>query len=286
MTGFAIVLILLSAFFHASWNLLAKRSSGGVGFVWLFSALASVLYAPVAFIVLLWQKPDLGGVELLLMTGSGLLHFVYFLLLQQGYKLGDLSLVYPLARGTGPLLSSMVAILFLGERPTPLALLGLSLIAIGAFLLTSQSSPNGNGTNHRAIGYGLLVGTVIAAYTLWDKQGVSTFLVPPVLMDYGSNLSRTILLSPVAVHHWRSVCAEWKMHRWEAIGVACLSPFAYILVLTALAFTPVSYVAPLREISILIGVMMGAKLLAEGNTQRRLAGAGVMVCGAVALAIG
>ncbi|PSB65025.1 EamA family transporter, partial [filamentous cyanobacterium CCP1] len=121
MTGFAIVLILLSAFFHASWNLLAKRSSGGVGFVWLFSALASVLYAPVAFIVLLWQKPDLGGVELLLMTGSGLLHFVYFLLLQQGYKLGDLSLVYPLARGTGPLLSSMVAILFLGERPTPLA---------------------------------------------------------------------------------------------------------------------------------------------------------------------
>ena len=84
----------------------------------------------------------------------------------------------------------------------------------------------------------------------------------------------------------RAVRAEWQAHRREALVVAVLSPLAYILVLTALVFTPVSYVAPAREIGILIGVIFGARLLAEGHARRRLLAAGAMVLGIVALALG
>jgi drug/metabolite transporter (DMT)-like permease len=283
MTLFALVLILISAVVHATWNLFAKRAGGDAAFVWLFTALASALYAPVA-IALLLQQPSFNLITLLLMIGSGALHVVYYLLLQQGYRVGDLSLVYPLARGTGPMLSTAAAIVAFGERPSLLAILGVVLIGVGAFLLTGRGTRSG--IDRRAIVYGLLTGAVIAAYTLWDKQAVSTFLIPPLLMDYGCNLARVILLTPIALHRWDQVQYEWRIHRKEALAIAFLSPLAYILTLTALVFTPVSYVAPLREISILIGVLMGTKLLSEADGKQRLVAAGVMVMGAIALALG
>jgi len=134
--------------------------------------------------------------------------------------------------------------------------------------------------------YALVTGTFIAAYTLWDKQAVSRFAVAPLLLDWGANLGRSLLLTPFALRHWSSARKEWRTHRFEAVGVALLVPLSYILVLTALQFTPVSYVAPAREISILVGTVMGTRLLAEGDVGRRLIAAGAMVLGVVALAVG
>jgi drug/metabolite transporter (DMT)-like permease len=134
--------------------------------------------------------------------------------------------------------------------------------------------------------YALITGTLIAAYTLWDKQAVSTFAVSPVLLDWGQNLGRTVLLTPLALRQWENTRKEWRTHRVEAVGVALLVPLSYILVLTAMQFTPVSYVAPAREISILIGTAMGTRLLAEGDVSRRLLGACAMVLGVVALSVG
>jgi drug/metabolite transporter (DMT)-like permease len=285
MTAIAFTMVLFSAFIHASWNLFAKRAGGGATFVWLFAALSSLFYAPLAIAVVLWQHPQLSLQAYWIMAGSGVLHVIYFLLLQRGYNTGDLSLVYPLARGTGPLLSTLAAIAFLQERPSLVAFAGMLAIALGTFLLTSVETVWST-ANRRAIGYGLLTGLLIASYTLWDKQAVSALMIPPLLADYGSNLSRVALLTPIALHRWQEVCAEWRSHWREAIGVGLLSPLAYILVLTALAFTPISYVAPLREISILIAVIFGARLLAEGHLQKRLVAASVMVLGVVALAIG
>jgi drug/metabolite transporter (DMT)-like permease len=286
LTIFALTLVLASALIHASWNLLAKKAGGGAPFVWLFAALSLVLYAPFAVAIWVWQAPHLGRQELMAMAISGAIHAVYFLLLQQGYKIGDLSLVYPLARGTGPLLSIAVAIAFLGERPGAIALVGALLITIGAFVLTGSTHPWGAGADVRPVAYALLVGVLIATYTLWDKQAVSSLLVPPLLMDYGSNVSRVLLLTPLALRRWPVVLHEWRTHRKEIVSIACLSPLSYILALTALAFTPVSYVAPLREISILFGVILGTQLLAEGHGPRRLAAAGIMVVGAIALTLG
>jgi drug/metabolite transporter (DMT)-like permease len=289
MTVFALVLVLVAATFHATWNLLAKRvGDGGALFVWLFGSLAVLIYAPLAVVVVALARPHLGPEALLFMFGSGVLHLGYFVFLQRGYAVGDLSLVYPLARGTGPLLATLAAIVLLGEKPGALALLGIGLITVGVFLLTAE--PGRARTRKEGwktgVVYGLLTGAFIAAYTIWDKHAVSALLVPPLLQSWVTTVVTTGLLTPLALRRRGEALALWRAHKVEVFGVAVLSPLSYILVLTALVFTPVSYVAPAREISILIGAAMGARLLAEGDIRRRLAAAGVMVLGIVALALG
>ncbi len=107
----------------------------------------------------------------------------------------------------------------------------------------------------------------------------------PILLNYGCNLFETLLLLPFALRQWNQVCQEWDTHRFEVLGTALLSPLAYILVLVAMVFTPVSHVAPIRELSILVGATLGAKLLCEGEVRRRLFASGVMVLGVVMLAL-
>jgi len=287
MAAFALVLVLAAATFHATWNLLAKRAGdGGAVFVWLFGSLAMLIYAPLAVVVVLLERPYLGLEALVFMFGSGVLHLGYFVLLQRGYAVGDLSLVYPLARGTGPLLATAAAIVLFGERPGPLALVGIALIATGVFLLSAEPGSTRKVGLRGGVVYGLLTGAFIAAYTIWDKHAVSALLIPPLLQSWVTTLVTTGLLTPLALRRRTEVLALWRSHKIEALGVAVLSPLSYILVLTALVFTPVSYVAPAREISILIGAAMGARLLAEGDVRRRLAAAGVMVLGILALALG
>src|SRR5918997_6022308 len=139
MTVFALVLVLAAATFHATWNLLAKRvGDGGAVFVWLFGSLSMLIYAPLAVAVVLLERPHFGPEVLVFMFGSGVLHLGYFVFLQRGYAVGDLSLVYPLARGTGPLLATAAAIVLLGERPSVLVFVGIALIASGVFLLTAE----------------------------------------------------------------------------------------------------------------------------------------------------
>jgi len=286
VTPAALGLVLGAAFIHATWNLLAKRVGGGPAFVWLFGSVSSLLYAPLAAAVVFVVRPHIGAMQLIFIVGTAVLHLVYFLMLQGGYRLGDLSLVYPLARGTGPMLSSAAAIVFFGERPTPLAIAGTLLVGMGIFLLAGNPAALRGAGARRAVGFAVLTGATIAAYTLWDKRAVSVLGIPPVLLDWGSNLGRTVLVAPVALARFDAVRAVWRAHRGEVILVALLTPMAYILVLTALVFTPVSYVAPAREISILVGTAMGARLLAEGDARRRMFAAGAMVLGVTALAVG
>jgi drug/metabolite transporter (DMT)-like permease len=286
VTAWALTLILAAAFIHATWNLLNKKASGHATFTWLVAVLSAVFYTPVAVAaVIFWQWP-IGWLEIGLMAGSAALHTGYFVLLNEGYRAGDLSLVYPLARGTGPLLSTIAAILFLGERPSVVALAGGLMIVAGVIVLSGSPQRLGQAGARKAMAYALVTGTFIAAYTLWDKQAVSRFAMSPILLDWGANLGRSLFLTPFALRYWERTVNEWRTHRSEAVGVALLVPLSYILVLTAMQFTPVSYVAPAREISILIGTVMGTRLLAEGDVHRRLVAAGAMVLGVVALAVG
>lgn len=286
MTGWALTLILAAAVTHATWNFLNKRASGHATFTWLVAVLSALLYAPATITIIEVWDIEINFLVIGLMAGSAALHTAYFVLLNQGYRVGDLSLVYPLARGTGPLLSSIAAILFLGERPSLIALGGALLIIGGAVILTTNLSQLRQHGAQDAMLYALVTGLFIAAYTLWDKQAVSHFAVAPLLLDWGANVGRALLLTPLAVKYSDQTVSEWREHKYEAIACAVLIPFSYILVLTAMRFTPVSYVAPAREISILIGTAMGARLLGEGDVRRRLAGAAAMVAGVVGLAIG
>ena len=153
-------------------------------------------------------------------------------------------------------------------------------------MLTGNIARLRQGGNRDAVGYALITGLFIAAYTLWDKQAVSHFAIMPMVLEWGANVGRAILLTPFAVGYSEETIIEWREHKWEAIAVAILIPLSYILVLTAMSFTPVSYVAPAREISILIGTVLGARLLAEGDGRRRLLAASAMVLGVVGLAVG
>ncbi len=286
MTEVAVLMVLGSAVVHATWNLFAKRVGGGATFIWLICCINIVAYAPLAIWLYVSVRPVFGLPHLVMILGNGILHITYFLLLSRGYRVGDLSLVYPLARGTGPMLSTTAAILFLGERPTPVALAGAVLIGLGVFILTGDPRRFHESGASKAVLYALLTGMVIATYTLWDKYAVSVLLMSPLLYDWLCSIARGVMLTPHALRHRDEIRVHWTKHRKEAIGVAILSPLSYILVLTALAFSPVSYVAPMREISILIGTALGARLLSEGDASRRLAAAGVMVAGVVALALG
>ncbi|HQY92069.1 DMT family transporter [Caldilinea sp.] len=286
MTLFSLGLVLISALLHALWNLLAKRAQGGAAFTWLFSALTAPLWAPIVAIYVLFWQPQLSWIGALFILGSAIIHVGYFLFLQRGYRTGDLSVVYPLARGTGPLLSMIGAVLLLGERPSLLAVAGALFVIIGVFFIAGGAQMVRARRAAAGVGYGLLTGLLIATYTLWDKTAVSTILVAPLLLEYGSSIGRTLLLTPLALRRRAEVVYEWRTHRWEALGIALLSSLAYILVLTALITAPVSYIAPAREVSILFGALLGTWLLKEGDTWQRLVSAGLMVIGIVLLTLG
>lgn len=286
MTPAALGLVLGAAVIHATWNLLAKRVGGGTAFVWLFGSLAAIIYAPLAAATILLVRPHIGVVQLIFLAGTAVLHLGYFLTLQSAYRTGDLSLVYPLARGTGPVLTVGAAIVLLGERPTPIAMAGALLMGLGIVLLAANPASLGHPGARRAVGYALATGALIAAYTLLDKRAVSALGIPPILLDWGGNVGRALLLTPAALARRDEVRAVWRAHRHEVVLVAVLTPLAYILVLTAMVFTPVSYVAPAREISILVGTAMGSRLLAEKDAPRRLTAAAAIVVGMTALAVG
>jgi drug/metabolite transporter (DMT)-like permease len=284
----AVLLILASAFLHAIWNLLAKRAGvGGAVFVWLFTACSSVLLWPVALAVYLVERPDIGWSGFGGMCGTAVLHLLYFIVLQRAYRVGDLSLVYPLARGTGLTLSTVMAVVILAERPGPATIVGLVLVVVGVVLLTWRGkSPESEEQTHAAIKWGILCGTSIGAYSVWDKHMVSDVNVPPVLLELFTGFALCVMLTPHAWSQKITVRNIWISHRREVIGVAILAPASYILALTAMSFTPLSSVAPSREISILMGAVLGTRFLGEQHTTRRLIAAGSMVCGVIAIAFG
>ena len=286
MTAFALVLILAAAVIHASWNYFLKRSGGGTVFVWLFASLSALIYAPLAAALVWWQKPDFGWIHYGLMFASAVVHTAYYMLLDRGYRSGDLSVVYPIARGTAPLITMLCAVLLLHERPTLLAVAGALLIGCGAIVLTGDPRKLRESGNLHAVGYALLTGCMIATYTLVDKVAVAAWLIPPLVQDWAANLGRVALMTPIAVRNRSEIAPTWRRARKEIIAVAVLCPLSYILVLTAMVFTPVSYVAPAREISILVAALMGTQLLAEGDVGRRLAAAAAMAAGIVCLAVG
>lgn len=288
MTAVALALVLTAACCHAVWNLAAKRAGGGLPFIAATGIVINLLYLPVVALYVWLHPPDLGWTAVGVIAGSALLKSAYSVFLQRAYRSGDFSLVYPLARGTGPLLTMLVAITLLSEEPHPLGLAGGLLVIAGIFFLTGGTALWRADRAHlrTGIGYGLLTGVFIAAYTLWDRRGVAQVAIPPVLFDAGTAYAMTLILGPFAWRRRDEVRRELKVHRREILIMATLSPLGYILILTAMTTTPVSYVAPAREASILIGSWLGARYLKEAATPRRLGASLAIVVGIVLLALG
>ena len=289
MSLFGFALVLAAAFCHATWNFFVKRINGGPELIWLFSVLSFLIYSPLAAYFIITGASGITLAGLGFIAGSAVLHLGYFLLLQTGYRHGDLSLIYPTARATGPLLSSSFAIVVLGETVGLQTGAGALTIILGVVFLTGGirgRSKTQDGALGASMSFGLGAGVLIGSYTVWDAFAVSSLMIPPLLLDYASSAGRSILLLPVALKRREAMLGHWQAHRTGVLIIALFNPLAYILVLYALTFTPVVYVAPTREISVLLTVLMGSLLLGEGDLRRRLVWASVILTGVVLLVTG
>jgi drug/metabolite transporter (DMT)-like permease len=286
MTILALLIVLASAFLHAFWNLLLKRANSGMPFMWLIFVSMVVAYFPVAIVIVIFQHPVIGPREIVAMLGNGVLQLTYFYLLNQSYRFGDMSLVYPLARGSGPLIVLFYAVLVIGEQPTPLALAGAALIAFGVLLLSLNFKELQASGAYKGVLFALLTGASIATYTLWDRFGVRDLAIPPLLYLWVGSIVQMLITAPFALRNRAAVASGWRDHWKAAVAIGVISIGAYGLILFALTFSPVSYIAPAREVSTLVGSMMGGRILSEGFTKRRLFAAAAMVVGVIGLALG
>lgn len=283
----ALALVILGALVHAAWNVFAKRASGGTPFVWLYGLVSLVAAGPFCLVAWLRQAEPLGLEAWAAIACSAVLHLLYSLTLQKGYQASDFSVVYPVARGTGPLLAVLAAIALLGESATRLGWLGIAAI-VGGILLISDLPGRASTRSPRlkaGIGWGVLTGACIAGYTVVDGWAIRKLQLDPVLYYALGLLLRTALLAPQALRSTDRLGREWARNARYVVAVGLLSPLAYTLILYALTQAPLVYVAPAREVSMLLGVIIGALLLDEILTRRRMLGAASMVLGVALLAI-
>jgi drug/metabolite transporter (DMT)-like permease len=287
MTLETFALVIVAAILHATWNLLSKKASAAAGhFVFSYRLLSSVLYAPWVIYVFWADGMNLTLAAALFIALSSVLHLCYSLCLQWGYQAADLSVVYPIARGTGPLLSSLAAFMLLGERPSAFGVLGI-ICVVGGILLIASGGNLRRFANPQALSgvrWGFFIGLFIAAYTVTDAYSVKVLLVAPVILDWLSATGNALLMAPRA---WirRADMMEQMRGKWGyAVAVGALSPMAYSLVLYALQLGgPVSLVAPLRETSLMIATLAGFFILKEKASAARITGCAVIVAGVVLL---
>ena len=289
----ALALVVLAGLIHACWNIVAKKVGGDARFAFFTGALMMLVWAPLG----LWQSwlqlPDWGWQAYCVVVVSGFLHVGYYLVLLRGYREADLTVVYPLARGSGPLLSSTLAILFLGEQLSALGGAGIAAVVGGVFLVAGGPSlfraaqdPARRQRVRAGIFYGLATGVFISAYTVVDGWGVKVLGVSPILIDYLGNLVRLVVLLPLVIPA-RAGLGELFRLQWKgALLVATISPVSYVLVLYAMQVAPLSHVAPAREVSMLFAALIGGHLLSEGDRVVRVLGAACIASGVMALALG
>jgi drug/metabolite transporter (DMT)-like permease len=286
VSGTALALVLVAALLHATWNLAVKGvTADRVSFIWLYVVGSVVCWVPVAVVWVLVTGERPGWSWLVGAAVTAVLHIGYQLALQRGYAEGDLNLVYPLARGFGPLITFVVAVTVLGQRPGVVA--GVGVLAIVAGVLMIALGPS-RGDVRGGVLWGALTGAGIASYTLWDNYSVNHLHVPPLpYFVLGTVLQLPWLTSLLLARTGRPPVAQvWRATRGPVLVVALLSPLAYILVLRALQLAPVALVAPARETSIVVGALFGWLVLREPRPARRLAGAFVVLAGIALIAVG
>ena len=286
MNSAALCLVIAGALLHAVWNLFAKKASGGLPFVWLFGGVSLAASLPFGLSSWYTNSQQLTVQAWAAIAGSAIVHVAYSLVLQKGYRESDFSVVYPLARGTGPLFSVFGAIVVLGEAPSLLGWFGILTILMGILLISGTarvlfvSSPKARA----GLLWGTITGVSIAAYTVIDGWAVKTLGIAPVLYYVLGLALRTIILAPQALRDIQGLRSQWQINGRYIVAVGMLSPLAYTLVLFAMTMAPLSYVAPVRELSMLLGVLFGAKLLRESLVPSRVIGTACMVAGVVMLA--
>ena len=288
----ALAMVIVAALLHALWNIVAKKTGGNRHFVLLGALVLAVFWAPVGLWLGWSEVPRWDGLQWTFVGLSGLTHLVYFTTLLTGYRVSDLTVVYPVARGTGPLVSSLLAVAVLGEAMTLHGAAGVLCVCGGVFiiaggpaLLRAAHDPAQRARVHAGLRWGAATGAVIATYTVLDGYAVKRLLIAPILVDYFGNVVRLPFMLPTALRDPSGFADAWRRYKWHALVLGVVSPIAYVLVLYAIRLAPLSHVAPAREISMLFAALLGGRMLGEDDRGQRLLGAALMAAGVALLAV-
>jgi len=285
MSLIAVGMVLGAAVVHAIWNALAKRSDDALAYFWLISAAALAIYAlPFAFLA---TEEPFRWDWLRFAVASALLHVAYFVALARAYERADLSFVYPVARGTGLLLVPVLAVPLFGDRPTAIAWGGIALVAAGIgwfHLPVLRAVIARSGLRDLISMPALLTGLIIAVYPLNDAAGVAR--AHPIVYLYVVYLLDTLIMAPYLLLRRRAAVRRTMRSTWPVLVGGLGSFGTYLIVLAATRLAPVSYVVPMRETSIVVGALIGARVLGEPLGRTRLTGCALVTLGVIAIGAG
>ncbi|MDQ2906297.1 MAG: EamA family transporter [Ktedonobacteraceae bacterium] len=286
MTSQALLLLGLAGLMHSAWNLLPKKSKDKQVFFWLMMFAALFFFLPL-FLYLYVPIPVIGWGYIVL---SGLLEACYVLFLGAAYQHGDISLVYPIARGSAPLFVTLIAFVFPGERASPQGIVGICLIVCGIYVvhLTSfawrELSAPLLSLRQKASQLALLAGLFIASYSIVDKVGIR--YVNPVLYIYLIYLVLVLVLAPfVLIARRVAIVSELRESKLKIIVASIMSLTTYLLVLFALTGNKVSYIASAREVSVVFAALLGAVVLRESFGKQKVVGSLCIFAGIVCIAL-
>ena len=288
MSGLALGVVLVAAFLHASWNFLAKKSKKKMAFIWWFLLIATIGYLPM--FLYFWPRHTVSPAGWACIVATGILHALYFWFMGGAYERGDLSLVYPLSRGSGPLFVPILAIIFLQEQLSLAGILGITLVILGVYFIHLKSfSVVAFIEPFRALGgsasiWALCTGGTIAGYSLVDKVGVG--LVYPPIYIYLMFVISLLLLSPYVLAKERAALKlEWLVNKGPVLIDGFLVLFTYLMILFAFRLSKVSYVVAAREVSIVFSAFLGIIWLKEQNAPQKITGAALIAAGVVLIGL-
>ena len=275
MPPLAFILVIIAASFHALWNFATKKAAGDLATMWNGFAFACIVFAPLLF----WLSPNQIALEEVYpyIIASGAIHAVYFFTLAKAYEYGEISVVYPIARGIGIAGTALAAALLINETLVPIGIVGILTISGGILLLGLN-----NHREKRGVSFALLVGLMILCYSIVDKLAVA--ISHPVFYIYGITLAFTLFLSPyVLVKRRRDMSFAWKSRKKYSLLIGVGSVGTYLIILFVYQMAQVSYVVAAREMSVAIGAILGFLFLKEPFTPRKALSIGAIVAGMVLL---
>jgi uncharacterized membrane protein len=284
MSGLALGIVLVAAFLHACWNFLLKKSQNKIVFIWWFLLIAAFGYFPM--FIYYWPDVTISSLGWTCIVATGILHALYFWFMGEAYERGDLSLVYPLSRGSGPMFVPILAVVLMHEQLFTLGIVGISLVIVGIYVIHLRSVSMQSffepflAMRGSASLWAIGTGGTIAAYSLVDKVGVSV-VFPPVYI-YLMFIISLLLLSPYVLAKKRlALKREWQINKGPILIDGFLVIFTYMIILFALRISKVSYVVAAREVSIVFSTFLGVLWLQEENAFPKLAGAVLISLGVV-----
>lgn len=281
----ALVLVVASALLHAVWNLLLKGARDRVAFVWWYLLLPMLMFAPIALALSGWRLGPMPLRSLGLGVLSGMLQAGSLLAMSHAYRKGDLSVVYPLARGLAQVVIVAMGVGWLGEDLSAVGYAGIALVLVGVYAVFLPSLSRAallrpfrrlfEGSSLAA----LAAGVTIALYHVIDKVAIEAaseyqYLL---LLFFADFCTVTVVLA--FRRRWDLVRAEWRMNRARIVTAGSLSLVSYLLVLFALSRERVAYVGPARNVGIVFSVLLGALFLRERHGRMRLLGSALIVTG-------